>query len=112
MSITKSIEDIEVTFSVTDDNSVTRTDVVTHVRYVSTLMAADNVGKFVHNMGVSLDTSDLSTFTEYSSLTEANLITMCENKIGSSTVTEIQTSLNAQKTEYENPTKEIRQLSS
>lgn len=110
MAITKSTNDIEVTFSVTDDNSVTRADVITKVLYCCELTSGSRT--FGHHQWVKFNTSDLSTFTDYNALTQANVITMCETTLGSAAVTAIEDSLNAQKAEYENPTKEIRQISS
>jgi len=110
MAITKSIGEVEVTFSVTDDNDVTRSDVITTALYCCELTSGNRT--FANHQWVTLSTSDLSTFTDYDSLTQSSVITMCENKLGSAAVTAIENSLNAQKTEYENPTKEIRQISS
>lgn len=110
MSITKTVEDAEVTFSVTDDNSITRTDVITSVRCVYTLNSADGLRTFAHSAGVRFDTSDLSTFTPFSDLTQADVVTMCETRLGSTRVASIEAQLNADLVEYETPTKEIRQI--
>ena len=109
MSITKSIGDVEVTFSVSDDNSVTRSDVITHALYICEVTSG--VKTFGSHHWIKFDTSDLSTFTDYNSLTQQDVITMCESTLGSTEVSAIETSLNAQKTEYETPTKEFRQIS-
>lgn len=108
MAITKSIGEVEVTFSVTDDNSVTRSDVITSVLYCCELISGNRT--FGHHEWVTFSTSNLSTFTDYDSLTQESVIIMCENTLGSTAVTAIENSLNAQKTEHETPTKEIRQI--
>jgi len=108
MAITKSIGEVEVTFSVTDDNNVTRSDVITTALYCCEVTSGNRT--FANHEWVTLSTSDLSTFTDYDSLTQASVITMCENTIGSSAVTAIEESLNAQKAEHETPTKEVRTL--
>lgn len=112
MAITKTVEDAEVTFSVTDDNSITRADVITSIRCIYTLNSTDGLRTFAHSAGVRFDTSDLSTFTPFSDLTQTQVIVMCENRLGSTRVSAIEAQLNADLSEYENPTKEIRQISS
>lgn len=110
MTIQKSVSDAEVTFSVSDSNSISRTDVITGVNYICQVTAGSQTLGI--STWVTLDTSDLSTFTAFSDLTQAQVITMCENKLGSTRVAEIEANLNAQKAEAETPTKEIRQISS
>lgn len=110
MTIQKSVSDAEVTFSVSDSNSVTRSDVITGVNYICQVTTGSQTLGI--STWVSLNTSDLSTFTAFSELTQSQVVTMCENILGSTRVAEIEANLNAQKAEYENPTKEIRQISS
>lgn len=110
MTIQKSVSDAEVTFSVSDSNSISQTDVITGVNYICQVIAGSQTLGI--STWVTLDTSDLSTFTAFSDLTQAQVITMCENKLGSTRVAEIEANLTAQKVEAETPTKEIRQISS
>jgi hypothetical protein len=60
----------------------------------------------------ALDTSDLSSFTNWSSLTSANLQAWVEAAMGAEAVTALKANLDAQIAEKVTPTSEFKTLSS
>ena len=80
-------------------------DVITNVHWEAT--DTETVSDVVHSGrqygSQAIDTSDLSSFTAYASITEANAVTWAKAAMGSDEVTRIEDSVAAQITESKTP---------
>ena len=80
-------------------------DVITSVHWEAT--DTETVSGVVHHGrqygSQAIDTSDLSSFTAYASITEANAVTWAKAAMGSDEVTRIEASVAAQITESKTP---------
>jgi hypothetical protein len=80
-------------------------DVITNVHWEAT--DTETVSDVVHHGrqygSQAIDTSDLSSFTAYASITEANAVTWAKAAMGSDEVTRIEDSVAAQITESKTP---------
>ena len=80
-------------------------DVITNVHWEAT--DSETVSDVVHHGrqygSQAIDTSDLSSFTAYASITEANAVTWAKAAMGSDEVTRIEDSVAAQITESKTP---------
>ena len=79
-----------------------KVDVITNVHWEVTDVDGDHTGRTYGS--VVLDTSDLSSFTAYGSVTEANAIAWAKTALGSDAVTEHEAQVAAQITESKTPT--------
>tara|TARA_R100001244_G_scaffold2854_1_gene4195 strand:- start:2053 stop:2379 length:327 start_codon:yes stop_codon:yes gene_type:complete len=81
-------------------------DVITDIHW--TVTDEETVNDVVHSgrrySSVSLDTSDLSSFTAYASVTEANAIEWAKEALGSDEVTRIEAAVAAEITLSKTPT--------
>ena len=80
-------------------------DVITGVHWEAT--GSETVSGVVHSGrqygSVAVDTSDLSSFTAYASITEADAIAWAKDNLGADEVTQIEDSVAAQITESKTP---------
>ena len=80
-------------------------DVITNVHWEAT--DSETVSDVVHSGrqygSAAVDTSDLSSFTAYASITEANAIAWAKASLGADEVTRIEASVAAQITESKTP---------
>ena len=83
-----------------------KADVITNVHWEAsdkeTVSGVDHIGRMYGS--VAVDTSDLSSFIAYASVTEANAVAWAKAALGSDEVTRIETDVAEQITESKTPT--------
>lgn len=94
----------------TDDNSVTESDVIYNVHW--RLTGSDGTNESTSIGTVPLDISDISSFTDFDSVTASDVEGWVESAIGSEELTSIKDGIQSQVNEIETPTSVTRQIES
>lgn len=92
----------------TDDNSVQESNVIYNIHWRLTGDDTTNTATVIGTQ--TLDVTDLSSFTDYDSVTPANVETWLEAALGSTKVQELKDNVQAQLTELATPTTESRTI--
>ena len=92
----------------TDDNDVTRSDVIYNVHW--RLTGSDGTNESTSIGTIPLDISDLSTFSDFDDVTASDVEGWVESAIGEDDLTSIKNSIQIQVNEIETPTSITRQI--
>ena len=118
ISYTWDVKTVDTYPSHTDDNSNTESDVIYNVHWRLTGEddtnndAEGNPQQSVVYGSISLDVSDLSSFTAFDSVTASNVQGWVESALGSDEVTSLKSKIDAQIAEKVTPTTETKTLGS
>ncbi len=92
----------------TDENSVIQSDVVYNVHWRIT--ANDGVNNATTIGTQTLEVSDLSSFTDFDSISHSDVVGWVKAAIGAERVSELESNLDTQLTELANPTSVTREI--
>ena len=112
------VSTVDTYVSHTDNNSNTESDVIYRVHWVlkgeddANNDAEGNPQQSVVYGSISLDVSDLSSFTAFDSVTASNVQGWVESALGSDEVTSLKSGIDAQIAEKVTPTKETKTIGS
>ena len=118
ISYTWDVKTVDTYPSHTDDNSNTESDVIYNVHW--RLTGEDDANNDADGNpqqgsaygSISLDVSDLSSFTAFDSVTASNVQGWVESALGSDEVTSLKSGIDAQIAEKVTPTKETKTIGS
>jgi len=118
ISYTWDVKTVDTYPSHTDDNSNTESDVIYNVHW--RLTGEDDANNNADGNpqqgsvygSISLDVSDLSSFTAFDSVTASNVQGWVESALGSDEVTSLKSGIDAQIAEKVTPTKETKTIGS
>ena len=94
--------------SYTDDNSVTESDVIYNVHW--RLTGSDGTNESTSIGTVPLEVSDISSFTDFDSVTTSDVEGWVETAIGSEELTSIKAGIQSRVNEIETPTSVTRTI--